>query len=439
MTCARRGSRGRPNRCFPAKGIDVVVVGDSLSQAEGRDLLRRHGGEGGPDFILICRPADLVDKVLALELGAADVIESPLNVRELAARIGGLLARRGRNAQELIVLENATVDLRSAMVMHRSGTEEQLSPGQVALLQIVSGQSAQGADARRHHCRRARRKCRCLRSLDRFAHRAAAPQARHRNHHHHTRCRLPVRSADAVARLRAGRPPYCSQVLALSAPREAMDLTAFRWLPLRWPPFRWPAESPTDSDSAAWARSFSKHGGEAGKAEQALRVEQCGKHRSSKFRVHLSVPKFRYLRGLSARSEPPAFASGPSVRDHASEYPRSARAAAEPPVAARAFGPLGSKLPEGPRILFSPKPTRQRALSRLMRRLETIQTMADRGDEQRGISRNLGCPCWKPGEAFDFMPIFVWCRLFSLGQLCGRPVSGSCRPTPRFVADWFRS
>ncbi|GLS39487.1 transcriptional regulator [Mesorhizobium tianshanense] len=118
------------------KGIDVVVVGDSLSQAEGRDLLRRHGGEGGPDFILICRPADLVDKVLALELGAADVVESPLNVRELAARIGGLLTRRGRNAGELVVLENATVDLRSAMVMHRSGTEEQLSPGQVALLRL---------------------------------------------------------------------------------------------------------------------------------------------------------------------------------------------------------------------------------------------------------------------------------------------------------------
>ncbi|WP_136620564.1 MULTISPECIES: response regulator transcription factor [Mesorhizobium] len=118
------------------KGIDVAVVGDSLSQAEGRDLLRRHGGEGGPDFILICRPADLVDKVLALELGAADVVESPLNVRELAARVGGLLSRRGRGTQELIVLENATVDLRSAMVMHRSGTEEQLSPGQVALLRL---------------------------------------------------------------------------------------------------------------------------------------------------------------------------------------------------------------------------------------------------------------------------------------------------------------
>ncbi|ESX22858.1 response regulator transcription factor [Mesorhizobium sp. LSJC264A00] len=125
-----------------AGGIDIVIVGDSLSQAEGRDLLRRYGGgqsadgKAAPDFILICRPADLVDKVLALELGAADVVESPLNVRELAARIGGLLTRRGRSAQELIVLENATVDLRSAIVMHRSGTEEQLSPGQVALLRL---------------------------------------------------------------------------------------------------------------------------------------------------------------------------------------------------------------------------------------------------------------------------------------------------------------
>jgi DNA-binding response OmpR family regulator len=120
-----------------AGGVDVAVIGDELTQAQGRDLLKRHGGEGGPDFVLICRPGDLLDKVLALELGAADVIESPLVVRELAARIGGLLARRGRNRPELLVLENATVDLRSAMVMHHSGSEDQLSPGQVALLKLV--------------------------------------------------------------------------------------------------------------------------------------------------------------------------------------------------------------------------------------------------------------------------------------------------------------
>ncbi|WP_172287160.1 hypothetical protein [Mesorhizobium sp. NZP2077] len=49
----------------------------------------------------------------------------------------------------------------------------------------------------------------------------------------------------------------------------------------------------------------------------------------------------------------------------------------EPPVAARAFGPLGSKLPEGPRNASNRRPTRQRAFNRAMRRLETIQTVAE--------------------------------------------------------------
>jgi len=138
VRCAKRLWEAEP--LLSAKGIDVVVVGDGVTPAEGRDLLRRFGGEGGPDFVLICRPGELVDKVLALELGAADVVESPLVVRELAARIGGLLTRRGRGTQELVVLENSTVDLRSALVMHRTGEEEQLSPGQIALLKLFLSQ-----------------------------------------------------------------------------------------------------------------------------------------------------------------------------------------------------------------------------------------------------------------------------------------------------------
>jgi two-component system OmpR family response regulator len=119
-----------------APGLDVVVVAEGLPAASARDLLKRFGGEAGPAFIMICRPGDLVERVLALELGAADVVESPVNARELAARIGGLLARRGKTAPELAMFENATVDLKAALVMHRSGEEEQLSPGQIALLRL---------------------------------------------------------------------------------------------------------------------------------------------------------------------------------------------------------------------------------------------------------------------------------------------------------------
>ena len=118
------------------RDVDVAVIGEALPASLGLDLLRGHAREGGPSFVMISDRGDLIEKVLALELGAADVVPAQVNWRELAARIGGLVARRGKGRRELLVLENSTVDLKAALVMHRSGTEEQLSPGQVALLRL---------------------------------------------------------------------------------------------------------------------------------------------------------------------------------------------------------------------------------------------------------------------------------------------------------------
>lgn len=115
---------------------DVAVVDLKTGDGAGLDLLRRHGGERGTPFIAVGGSGDLLDRILALELGAADAVDRPLDRRELAARIGGLLARSGRHRAELLVLETATVDLRAAIVMHRSGEEDMLSPGQVALLRL---------------------------------------------------------------------------------------------------------------------------------------------------------------------------------------------------------------------------------------------------------------------------------------------------------------
>jgi DNA-binding response OmpR family regulator len=117
-------------------GVDVAVIGENYPASQAFDLLRRHTGEAGPSFVMVTGRSDLIEKVLALELGAADIVASPVVWRELAARIGGIVGRRGKSQLELIVLENATVDLKAALVMHKSGNEEQLSPGQVALLRL---------------------------------------------------------------------------------------------------------------------------------------------------------------------------------------------------------------------------------------------------------------------------------------------------------------
>lgn len=115
-------------------GVDVAVTGPG---EQGLALLREHGSApGAPAFLLVTAGRPVLESVLALELGAADAVEATVAPRELAARIAGLLSRRGHAPRELLELESSTVDLRAALVMHRSGQEELLSPGQVAMLRL---------------------------------------------------------------------------------------------------------------------------------------------------------------------------------------------------------------------------------------------------------------------------------------------------------------
>ena len=139
----RRGFEVRFARSFweaeallTAPDLDVAVVEVDGGAGSGIALLRRFGRENGPFFLLVSKRPDVVEKVLALELGAADFVESSISARELAARISRLVARRGKGGGDLVVLENTTIDLKAALVMHRSGEEETLSPGQVALLRL---------------------------------------------------------------------------------------------------------------------------------------------------------------------------------------------------------------------------------------------------------------------------------------------------------------
>lgn len=118
--------------------IDVALVGFEASGDATLDLLRRFGGRAATRFLVMARGGDVLDRVLALELGAADIVDMETPPREVAARIAGLLRRAGAAGPEMLVLENATVDMRASLVMHRSGREELLSPGQLAMLRLFA-------------------------------------------------------------------------------------------------------------------------------------------------------------------------------------------------------------------------------------------------------------------------------------------------------------
>jgi DNA-binding response OmpR family regulator len=119
-----------------AGDLDILVLGPLSEPSGAIAVLRQLQSESMPDVILIRPHADLLDTVLALELGAAHVVDTVPDMRELAARIAGLALRRGKPGPHLVAFENATIDMRSALVMHRSGEEEQLSAGQIALLRL---------------------------------------------------------------------------------------------------------------------------------------------------------------------------------------------------------------------------------------------------------------------------------------------------------------
>jgi DNA-binding response OmpR family regulator len=90
--------------------LDVLLPGRS-----GLDVLRdlRTAGHGMPVLMLTAK-ADVVDRVVGLELGADDYLPKPFAVRELLARIRALLRRaEARPAGTEVTLRGVRFDFRS--------------------------------------------------------------------------------------------------------------------------------------------------------------------------------------------------------------------------------------------------------------------------------------------------------------------------------------
>jgi DNA-binding response OmpR family regulator len=113
---------------------DLVVLDLAMPGELGRDLLERIRAQSDVPVIIHSGTADLLDRVLFLELGVEDVVPKPVSPRELLARIENVIARRSGSRRELIRFECTTVDLKAALVLHDDGTSERLGIGEIMLL-----------------------------------------------------------------------------------------------------------------------------------------------------------------------------------------------------------------------------------------------------------------------------------------------------------------
>jgi DNA-binding response OmpR family regulator len=146
-------------RMFLAEHFDVVIAGDGqsgldlfrtshpvavvldliLPQFSGRELCQQFKAQANDiPVIVVSAIAEVVDKVLLLELGADDYVTKPFSPRELMARVQAAIRRRRKPAAASTYrFADCEVDFKK-MTVHRASRPIQLTSHEFKLLKFFS-------------------------------------------------------------------------------------------------------------------------------------------------------------------------------------------------------------------------------------------------------------------------------------------------------------
>jgi DNA-binding response OmpR family regulator len=146
-------------RMLLAEHYDVVIAGDGqsglelfrschpvavvldliLPQFSGRELCQKFKAQASEiPVIVVSAIAEVVDKVLLLELGADDYVTKPFSPRELIARVQAAIRRRRKPAAASAYrFADCEVDFKK-MTVHRAGRLIQLTSHELKLLKFFS-------------------------------------------------------------------------------------------------------------------------------------------------------------------------------------------------------------------------------------------------------------------------------------------------------------
>lgn len=86
-------SLARARECLGSRAYDLVILDITLPDGDGLELVPFFQLTGGPAVIIASGKGEERDRVLGLELGADDYLVKPFSLRELAARVRGVLRR----------------------------------------------------------------------------------------------------------------------------------------------------------------------------------------------------------------------------------------------------------------------------------------------------------------------------------------------------------
>jgi two-component system OmpR family response regulator len=121
--------------------IDIVILGAHRPDTDSLAFCRRVAGHAGARVILVSGQATEVDRVVALEFGADDVLGKPVSPRELLARVRALRRRQGggresASQQPVYVFDRFVLDVARRELRVQGGESLVLQANVMELLQV---------------------------------------------------------------------------------------------------------------------------------------------------------------------------------------------------------------------------------------------------------------------------------------------------------------
>lgn len=83
------------DRLLQSEAFDAIILDVMLPGEDGLSICRRLAG-AGPPIVMVSAMGSTIDRIVGLELGAADYLSKPFEPRELLARVRSVVRQRGR-------------------------------------------------------------------------------------------------------------------------------------------------------------------------------------------------------------------------------------------------------------------------------------------------------------------------------------------------------